>query len=863
MTHDEHPRHSKPSRRRRIWLALLLLCAVAAALIVPPLISVSRYKSQITQLVAQSLGRPVRLASVEVRLLPRPGFVLSDLTVAEDPGFGAEPLLHADSVTASLRFFPLWVGRLEIGSISVDDASMNLVRDAGGRWNLAPLFRTAAAKTGQAGQNRPIPLPSIEATNSRINFKNGAEKLPFSLTDADLSFWQSSPGEWRVRLRGQPVRTDMSLDSADTGIVRLEASLRSAPALRQMPIRLDMDWKQAQLGQLARLILGADTGWRGDLTGQVHLEGTPDSAQVQARLRATSVHRAEFAPAEPLDFDANCNFVLHYPAHAIEKLACNSPLGDGHIRLTGQKPGTGGSQLTLALDQIPVAASLDLLRIMRSGFAPGLQANGRVSGTLVYAAPASAPPAPSHLRHPAPPGADHALTGSLTVQGFQLSGGALSQPLSVAKIILEPVSGAGNQMPAIAAAVDIPAGAPTPLTLDLRLGLRGYQASLHGQASLARARELAHAAGLVQSTPLDAFAGDPLAVDLTAAGPWMLAHDASLASPAEGGPAAISAAAPVVLLPTTDTFSGTVTLQNVNWKADFLANPVLISQATLHLGEGQLRWNPIDFAYGPIKGAASLTVPLSCADPQNQPCPPQFAVHLGDLDAAQLQASILGAREPATLLSTLIARFHLSSPPAWPRLEGTVEADSLKLGPVALVKPAVSLRTVADGAEIRSLDAGLLGGRIHATGAVHAVQSAQDLPAYTLKASLENLQPADLGRLLGMRWSGGPIDAQGSVKLAGFTAGALAASATGTLRFEWKRGGMAAAAASKSAAVPAALTRFDRWTAQADIANGSIALKQNLVLRGASKLAVEGQVTLGHPPRLVFAPSHPEPAARR
>ena len=60
------------------------------------------------------------------------------------------------------------------------------------------------------------------ATNSRINFKNGAEKLPFSLVDTDVSFWQENPGEWRIRLRGQPARTDVSLDLADTGVVRAE-----------------------------------------------------------------------------------------------------------------------------------------------------------------------------------------------------------------------------------------------------------------------------------------------------------------------------------------------------------------------------------------------------------------------------------------------------------------------------------------------------------------------------------------------------------------------------------------------------------------------------------------------------------------
>ncbi|MFZ0338639.1 MAG: AsmA family protein, partial [Terracidiphilus sp.] len=226
--------------RGRLWVVLAVVVLLMLALVVPPLISVSHYKSQITHLMAQSLGRPVRLSSVEVRLLPWPGFVLYDLSVAEDPAYGAEPVLHASEVTASLRLLALWRGRLEIDKISVDDASLNLVRAGAGRWNLDPIFRTAAAQTGvssglsaDAGQRRGQRLPSLEATNLRIHFKNGAEKLPFSLLNADLSFWQESPGEWRIRLRGQPARTDVSLYQEETGTVRMEASVRSAPALRE------------------------------------------------------------------------------------------------------------------------------------------------------------------------------------------------------------------------------------------------------------------------------------------------------------------------------------------------------------------------------------------------------------------------------------------------------------------------------------------------------------------------------------------------------------------------------------------------------------------------------------------------------
>src|SRR6202453_578467 len=294
-------------KRRRLWLATAALGAPLAIIVVPPLVGISRYKSRIIHLMSESLGRPVRLSSVELRLFPLPGFVLTDLTVEEDPAYGAEPVLHAETVTASIRLLSLWRGRVEIGTISVDNASLNVVRTSEGRWNLDPLFRTAAAKAQPAAGGSELgrgaaPLPYLEATNSRINFKRGAEKLPFSLVETDLSFWQEEPGDWRIRLRGQPARTDLSLDLADTGLVRLEATAQRASELRKVPLHVDLEWQEAQLGHLTRLVLGSDPGWRGDLTGELHLDGSLDAAQIRTRLRATGVHRAEFAPAGPLDF---------------------------------------------------------------------------------------------------------------------------------------------------------------------------------------------------------------------------------------------------------------------------------------------------------------------------------------------------------------------------------------------------------------------------------------------------------------------------------------------------------------------------------------------------------------------------------
>lgn len=807
----------KRTGHKRLWQVLGALAVLAALLIVPPLVSLNHYQKRIAALVSSSLGRPVRMSGVSARLLPLPAFKLTDLTVEEDPAYGSEPVLHASTVTASIRLLALWRGKLELSRISVDEASVNLVRMPDGRWNVNWLFGRAAAQAGAGASARRQHLPYLRATNSRINIKMGAEKLPFSLTDTDLSLWETRADEWRLELKGQPSRTDLNLNQGDTGIVELKATAHNAASLKQMPVRLDLEWREAQLGQLARLMLGRDPGWRGDLRGNLHLEGTAEAADVKTRLRATGVHREEFAPASPLDFDANCGFRYHYAGHAIENLSCDSPLGSGRVRISGNLPGPGRGQLTAELDKIPVAAGLDALRTVRSGVAAGLEAAGTVSGRLEYVRqPEASQPEPEEIKKKAaaksPAVETGPLTGALTVDGFKLSGGGLSQPLTADKIVLNAVAG---HPAALAGEASFGLGGATPVAVNFRLTARRYQVEWHGPASVARAKELAQA-GIFQSGGLlEALAGDPLSMELTAEGPWMPAEETG--SAAQG-----------------DSLTGSVQLRNASWSSASLVNPVEIGQATLHLDEEGAHWDPVAFSYGPLKGTATVNLATHCTD-----CVPHLEVSFNELDAATLQAALLGAQKKGTLISEILAKLHPAAPTTWPRLAGTVKAESLKVGPVALHKATVAFAMNASGAEIDSLEGELFGGRVHLSGTVRP----GDKPAYALNGTAEKLNPTAVGQLLGQHWSGGELKIAGKLAMAGYTGDDLAGSAKGALHLEWTRG---------SANSEPALKRFARWTADAAIGSGRVAIGQNEVETGKTRSSVEGSVNLSLPPKASF-----------
>jgi hypothetical protein len=841
--------------RRRLWTLLTVVILLVAALVLPPFISIAHYKGRITEVMARALGRAVHLSSVELVLLPRPGFELHDLVVEEDPAFGAEPVLHANTVEASIRLWSLWRGKLEISRISVDEASLNLVRTEQGRWNVDALFRSAANGVGvdtsavAAGETyRQHQFPTLVATNSRINFKRGIEKLPYSLSNAELNLSTAGAGAWDITLRAQPVRTDLTLEPADTGEIRLNASLHNAAELRQMPLKLEMEWRKAQLGQLTRLLLGADAGWRGDLTGNLTLDGTAGDAVVKSRLRATNVHRVEFAPNSPLDFDANCSFAYHSHERTLEKLICDSPLGSGQLHLTGrvqgktgdnvQVPAELGTALSFQLKNLPAGAGLDILRTLRASLLPGIEAKGVVNGQLSYIEPevpltADAPTQTviknksEHKLAPLP----SPLSGSFTIDGFELTGGALRQPLKIAKIELAPIAAVPGEAQALEATIPLMAGETAPLLVDVRLERKSYHVSAHGAASVARALEFSEALGFIDATKAPMLSGGSVIADLSAEGPWITGFSAA-----------------------PDNMGGTATLHNTKLAVDALMNPVEITQGTLHFDASGMSWDAVNFNYGTLKGTASFLA-KSCATPCTIQESAHFTVKLVALDASTIEAAMLGAHERGTMVSNLLARLKPEKKLAWSAIEGTVQAESITLGPITLTTPHMDLKLEGAKATITNLDAGVLGGTAHASG---SFELADGKPNYALKISLTGAKAQEVGHIVGQNWSGTNFNADGDLKLVGFTGNDLASSASGTMHFDWSKGSLATTSpAILPTELEKSLARFDHWSGDATIGGGAIKLGLNQLTHAKENTSVDASVTLTEPAKMSFITTKP------
>ncbi len=327
----------------------------------------SQMKSRIATSISSGVGRTVEIGSVHLRLLPRPGFDLENVVVYDDPAFGAEPMLRASEVTAALRLTSLVRGRIEIARLDLTEPSLNLVHGENGRWNLEALLERAAhnslAPTAKAKLEPRPGFPYIVATTARINFKNGPEKKPYALTNADFSLWRDSEERaWGVRLKAQPMRSDLNLN--DTGVLRVSGTWQRAATLRDTPLQFSVEWDRPQLGQLTKLFSGNDQGWRGEVQLEARLAGTPAKLTVSSGASIEDFRRYDITSGDALRMTVHCDGQYSSLDHALHEVLCNAPVGSGRITLKGDLgiPGSHRYGLVLAAEDVPVSAAAALAR---------------------------------------------------------------------------------------------------------------------------------------------------------------------------------------------------------------------------------------------------------------------------------------------------------------------------------------------------------------------------------------------------------------------------------------------------------------------------------------------------------------------
>jgi AsmA-like C-terminal region len=400
------------------WAALGVVCLFLGDTGISFLIQHTGLKRRLTSRIEVAFGRPVEVRGYSFSLWTGPELEAYSVRVAEDPRFGHEYFLRAESMTLRLRIGSLLFGHLRLGTISLSRPSLNLVRNTDGDWNLAEwLPRPSVAgrrgpRASAASQAGPAPpFDEIEVDEGRINFKHGDDKVPFAFVNVNGRVQTDGPGRWQLDLVAAPMRAATIVEQP--GLLHLVGSLGGTSS-RLRPATLQVDWSDASIPDVLRLACDRDYGLRGTLGLTVSARTQGESWLLNGNASLAQVHfwNLPLRPDNP-----SLNLVaagrLDASGSRLELTQARIEAPHSKVAVTGAldwthpgpeladllvlPPGAGklrrqraqarkppGTELHVVSNAVSLSDLLDWARAFHSGIAEGisLEGNGRVDADL-------------------------------------------------------------------------------------------------------------------------------------------------------------------------------------------------------------------------------------------------------------------------------------------------------------------------------------------------------------------------------------------------------------------------------------------------------------------------------------------------
>ncbi len=243
-------------RKLAIVIGVIIVIVVALVLILPHVIDVNQYRGQVQSQLQQRLNRPVQLGQMSLSVIPLQVEV-HNVVIGDDPSFHSNvPFAQVGQLNVSVKLFPLLMGNVEVSSLELKQAKIELIRNAQGVWNFstagnAPTPATAAtpappsqpakaAAQAPPAEQKQFTLAELKITDSQIaitdyqkhqsravydhidvTLKDYAPGSPFSL-DAAARLPGSGSQTLRLTGTGGPVNNADFLSTPFKGTVKME-----------------------------------------------------------------------------------------------------------------------------------------------------------------------------------------------------------------------------------------------------------------------------------------------------------------------------------------------------------------------------------------------------------------------------------------------------------------------------------------------------------------------------------------------------------------------------------------------------------------------------------------------------------------
>ena len=335
------------------WTKILIaVVAVVVAIIlaIPLFINANTFRPVIEKQLSQVFGRDVKFGDLSLSVI-HGRMTARDLTVSEDPAFGAGPFLTADELHIGIELRPLiFSHQLNIRSFEIDSPKINIIRAANGTWNVSSIGHNvaqAAANTSAAKPGGP-PLPPLPPLTdmkvAAVNIDDGtitaSEQPPHgdpavynhvNIEVHDFSFTSSFP-------------FNLGADLPGGGTVNVDGHAGPLNRNDAATTPVDAELKVKGLTPVAAGFLNPESGLSlvADLDMHVTSDGTTLTNSGSALLSNLQLRKGASAAPKPIGIAFKGTHLLKAASGTIEDAAIQ--VGDAAIHLNGSyEPVTAGA----------------------------------------------------------------------------------------------------------------------------------------------------------------------------------------------------------------------------------------------------------------------------------------------------------------------------------------------------------------------------------------------------------------------------------------------------------------------------------------------------------------------------------------
>ncbi len=224
-----------------IAFAALIILFIIAFVFIRFTFNEKQIRSMAERTVSQAIDRPVELGRIRLRLGWGVKVDITDLRVANAPGFSDEPMLTINTTQLALQLLPLFRKRIVVDEIMLRELRLLVERNGNGQMNLPARLTNPPAPEDEKSKGWQLGVSRIDLKDGIIDYRDSAGG--FRILVSNIAQQARFAGESVAVVGLSDVEAFLPVNGGSSVFLKIVNNVAVKPAAKQVTVTaLDITW---------------------------------------------------------------------------------------------------------------------------------------------------------------------------------------------------------------------------------------------------------------------------------------------------------------------------------------------------------------------------------------------------------------------------------------------------------------------------------------------------------------------------------------------------------------------------------------------------------------------------------------------